>query len=314
MKNTEQYIDDLNIVASSPQNQYIPSQTVSDANAQLADVAAGKPAEYTNQHADALGGLYEQILNRGQFNWNMAADQSYQAYRQQYRQMGQQGMQQSMQNINALGGGYGNTFGGAVAAQQYGEQLKGMNDVLPAMEQNAYGAYQAEGARLSSQLSATAQKEQGEYERWASDYNNWFNERSYAQQRAQTEYANDYTRFGDNRNNIMQMIGWERQDNQTMQQNAYSWVMKLIQQGIMPDQTLIDQSGIDPTVLLKIARKHGYKGTGSGSGGSSGKGGTSGNGSGSAGKGGSSAGSTASTGSSPSGTNFDTSGIRRDMV
>ena len=265
------------------QNVYVPSQTVTEANTQLAEISAGKPADYTNQHADALGGLYDQILNRGQFNWNMATDPAYQAYRQQYQQMGQQGMQQSKQNISALGGGYGNTFGNAVASQQYGEHLKAMDDILPAMEQNAYGAYQAEGARLGTQLAATAQQEQTEYGRWADTYSNWANDRAFAQQRAQTEYANDYSRYADNMNNVMQVLGFERQDAQIVQQNAKTWAQNLLAKGIMPTEEILNAAGIDVALAKKIAKKHGWKGKG-GSGGHSGNGGGAGTGTGAAGE------------------------------
>lgn len=276
MKTGEEYLQQQGQVAQTL--QYQPSQNVTDANQQLADVSAGKPAEYSSQQADQLGGLYSAIMNRGPYTYDPTKDRTYMDYRNRYQALGQAGAQAAQQNTQGLSGGYGNTWSGAVGSQQYQEGLKSMNDILPALEQNAFNAYQAEGSRLGTQLAATQAKEQMDYDKWKAEYSNWAADLEFAQQRAQTEYSNDYRRYGDNLNNVMTILGYERQDQQILRDNAYNWVMSLLQKGIMPLDEMLAAAGIDPALALKLAKKKGYKEPGSGG---SGKGRGTGSGSGS---------------------------------
>lgn len=241
---------------------YIPSETVSEASATLAEVSAGKPAEYTNEHADQLGGLYDQIINRDPYSYNPMQDSVYMDYRDQYQRMGRQGAQASQRNVNALSGGYGNVWSGAVANQQYGEHLTAMNDIVPALEQNAFNAYQTEGNDLSAKLAATQAQEERDYGRWRDTYTNWAADRSFAQNRAQTAYANDYSRYADNISNVMQVIGYEREDAETLRSNAYSWAITLLNQGIMPTAEIMQAAGIDPVAAEKLYKKKNHSGGG----------------------------------------------------
>ena len=262
MKTGEEYLQQQGQVAQTL--QYQPSQNVLDANTHLQDVSAGKPAEYSSQQADQLGGLYSAIMNRGPYTYDPTKDQNYMDYRNSYQALGQAGAQAAQQNTQGLSGGYGNTWSGAVGSQQYQEGLKSMNDILPALEQNAFNAYQAEGSRLGTQLAATQAKEQMDYDKWKAEYSNWAADREFAQQRAQTEYSNDYSRYADNMNNVMTILGYERQDQQILRDNAYNWAMTLLQKGIMPLDEMLAAAGIDTALALKLAKKKGYKEPGSG--------------------------------------------------
>lgn len=268
-KDDLQYASD--VAQLSQQNNYIPSANVTGAQAELQQVNAGKPAEYTSENAEQLGGLYDKIINREAFSYDPSKDSAYQDYRAKYMAAGQQAAKDTMRNNRSLAGGYGDVWTKAAANQQYGEYLKGIDDVLPQFEQNAYGRYQAEGNLLNTQLGAAQAQDETAYGRWQDQYNNWAADRDYAANRAQNEYQKDYRMYADNMQNAMTMIGYGREDASIVAENAYSMATALLKQGVMPIDSLLAQAGIDRKMAMKLAVKNGYTEPGSGGHGGSGK-------------------------------------------
>lgn len=272
VKTDDEYRQEL--AAQSQAAQYIPSETVTEARTQLADVAAGKPANYENAHAERLGGLYDQILNRDPYTYNPMQDNTFMQYRDQYQQMSAQGAQLADQTTRQMSGGYGNTWSTGAANQIYGEQMKGINDILPAMEQNAYAAYQAEGDLLNTQLAATADKESREYSRWKDAYDDWTQDRDFAAGRVDQAAQMDMNIWKANAQNALTILGWQREDSQTVRKTAYDWAMQLLEQGIMPIDTVLEQAGISAADAQALFDKMNSGGGGGGRRRRGGRGGT----------------------------------------
>ncbi len=154
------------------------------------------PGTYDSQLMD----LYNQIVNRDKFKYDLNADMLYQQYAQQYTNRGNMAMQDTMGQAAALTGGYGSSYAQSVGQQQYDAYLQQLNDVIPDLYQNAYNQYKDEGDFLLQQYGMLGDLQQNEYDRYLDDYNMWLTERNYAQSAADTAYERGYDRWKDDYN------------------------------------------------------------------------------------------------------------------
>jgi hypothetical protein len=130
--------------------------------------------QYTNPYDEQMNALFDKIMNRGDFSYNLAEDPLYAQYRDQYTQQGQMAMMDTMGQAAALTGGYSNTYGQSVGQQQYNAYLQQLNDIVPELYDRAYGHYQQEGQDLMNQYALTADREADAYNRYMDSYNQYW--------------------------------------------------------------------------------------------------------------------------------------------
>ena len=130
--------------------------------------------QYNSIYDDQMNALFDKIMNRQDFSYDLKNDPMYAQYRDQYTQQGQMAMMDTMGQAAALTGGYGNTYGQAVGQQQYNAYLQQLNDVVPELYDRAYGRYQQEGQDLMNQYALTADREADDYGRYMDSYNQYW--------------------------------------------------------------------------------------------------------------------------------------------
>lgn len=143
---------------------------------------------FNNTYDGQLKDLYDQIVNRDKFSYDINSDMLYQQYAQQYADMGKMAMMDTMGQAAALTGGYGSSYGQAVGQQQYDAYLQRLNDVIPELYGQAYQQYRDEGNDMLQQYAMLGDLDQQEYARYEDEYNRWLNERNYAQGQADDAY------------------------------------------------------------------------------------------------------------------------------
>lgn len=153
------------------------------------NLQANKPGEYGKPYAQQIDDAYKSIMNREAFNYDFNGDPLYQLYKDQYVQGGQTAMQDTMAQAAALTGGYGNSYASAVGNQAYQQYLKGLNDVIPELQQAAYNRYLNEGQEMADRLNTLMALDNNEYNRWSDDYNRW-----------NSELSNSYNIYDNERN------------------------------------------------------------------------------------------------------------------
>lgn len=107
---------------------------------------------YVNQ----LNALYDQIMNRKPFQYDLNGDLLYQQMADQYAQMGAQASRNAMGQAAALTGGYGNSYAQQVGTQANQQYMTALNQNIPALYQQALNAYLAEGDRMMQQYELAA--------------------------------------------------------------------------------------------------------------------------------------------------------------
>lgn len=108
-------------------------------------------------YVDQLNALYDQVMNRKPFQYDLNSDLLYKQMADQYTMLGQQAMMDTMGQAAALTGGYGNSYAQSVGNQAYQQALSGLTEQIPAMYQQAYNVYQGDTDRLLQQYELAAQ-------------------------------------------------------------------------------------------------------------------------------------------------------------
>ena len=104
---------------------------------------------YDNEIADT----YNAITNRPAFSYDLDGDALYQQYRDRYTQNAKMAMKDTMGQAAALTGGYGNSYAQGVGQQRYDETMRGLTDMIPTLEQNAYQRWKDQGSALRDRYS-----------------------------------------------------------------------------------------------------------------------------------------------------------------
>ena len=113
-------------------------------------------ANPNQQYIDQLNAIYNQIMNRGAFNYDMANDPFYQQYAQQYTQLGKQAMRDTQAQSASLTGGYGNSWAASAGSQAYQGYLDQLNSMAPEFYDRAYQQWLGEGDMLATQYNLAA--------------------------------------------------------------------------------------------------------------------------------------------------------------
>ena len=107
-------------------------------------------------YVQQLNALYDQIMNRKPFQYDLNSDLLYKNLADSYTQAGQKAMRDTMGTAAGLTGGYGNSYAQLVGNQAYQEHLTALNDQIPSLYEQALNAYLNEGNQMLQQYELAA--------------------------------------------------------------------------------------------------------------------------------------------------------------
>lgn len=194
---------------------YKPSEAVSSAQNYLTGILNKKPGAYNSAYQSDLQGLYDRVMNREKFTYDLNGDALYNQYKQQYQQMGRQAMMDTMGQAAALTGGYGNSYANTAGNQAYQAYLSKVGDIVPQLQQQAYERYTQEGNDLNNRLNLVQNLENADYNRYRDSVSDWNTERSYANDDYWNQRNQDYQDY-------MNMLNYWNQQAQQENQNYFN--------------------------------------------------------------------------------------------
>ena len=171
-----------------------------------------------------LDDIYNQMVNREKFSYDLNADALYQQYKDQYTLQGQMAMMDTMGQAAAMTGGYGNSYAQSVGQQAYQGYLQQLNDVVPELYGMALDQYNQEGQDLLNQFSMAGTMYDNEYSEYQDALNNYWQNVGYLTDRADSAYDQGYTNWYN-----AQQMGVDADDRAYQkQQDSYDKLVTLI--------------------------------------------------------------------------------------
>lgn len=257
--NTQQRLNTL-------QQGYKPSQNVQNAQNQLTQVQAQRPTAYTSPYTQQLEGIYQQIVSRQPFKYDMNGDMLYQNAKDQYVQSGRQAMMDTMGQAASLTGGYGNSYASTAGNQAYQQYLLQLNAMVPELYDRAAARYDQQGADLYNQYGMMMDRENVNYGRYQDSLAQWNTDYANAQNAYNNAYTQDYGAYQDALGYWQQQAAAENADYWAVRDQAYQTAMQMLANGQMPSADLLAAAGIsqvDAQSMMPVKKSSG--------GGSSGK-------------------------------------------
>lgn len=176
--------------------------------------------EYTDKYGAHIDKLVNNILNKKDFSYDLESDPSYQAYKAQALREGQKAMQNVLAEQSQYAGG-NNSYAVSAASQAQNNYLSKLNDVVPALYENAYGRYMTDIQNDRNNLNTLLGAQNNDFNKYLNEYDLWDTDRRWAND----AYLQDY----------------EERNSELDKQRAYAQALiKMgLQNGIAPKQEML---------------------------------------------------------------------------
>ena len=244
---------------------YQPSETVSGAMNYLKQLQQQKPGNYTSPYTEQLNGIYEQIMNRKPFQYDLNGDMLYQQYKHQYMLNGQQAMMDTIGQAAQYTGGYGSSYGATAGNQAYQQYLTKLNAIIPELYDRAAARYDQAGSDLMDQYGLAQSAENQGYSRYMDEMNQWNADVNAGLNAYNTFYNQDYGQYSDMLNYWLGQAQMENSGYLSEQSNAYTTAMTMLKSGAMPSGDLLGAAGISQADAQAILAALTPKSSGGGS-------------------------------------------------
>lgn len=162
--------------------------------------------------------LYDQIMNYGDFSYDMEKDRLFQLYKNKYVREGKLAAKDQMGVAAANSNGYGSSYAQTASNQAYQNSMNALSEKAVDTYQNAYNNFQNDFSNLMNRYSMAADMNSAEQNKYYSQLNaqNAYYQNSYNTYR--DDYNMQYSQFTDNRNynateraNKQAQSNWERE-------------------------------------------------------------------------------------------------------
>ena len=180
-------------------DDYVESDTVSQAYAALQQQLAAKPGAYQSTWEGQMNDIIDRIMNREDFSYDVNNDALYQQLKDQYTALGKMASQDVMGQAAAMTGGYGNSYASAAGNQAYQAYLQQLNETVPELYGMARDQHNQEGQEMYKQYGLLADQENQDYGRWVDGYNQWASEREHLEGVYKDERSFDYGKYADDK-------------------------------------------------------------------------------------------------------------------
>lgn len=179
------------------------------------------PGDFTFAHQQGWDDVFNKIMNREPFTYDVNGDALYQQYKDQFITGGKMAMMDTMGQVAAMTGGYGNSYAQSVGQQAYQGHLQQLTDKIPELYGMALDKYNSEGDELRNQYALYSDqydKAYGQHRDSVADYNT---DRSYLANMVAQSHGMDMDTYNANRANALAMLE-SRNQNITSNRSYYT--------------------------------------------------------------------------------------------
>lgn len=124
---------------------------------------------YQSTYSTAINDLVNKAVNRGEFNYDPASDQAYQAYAKQYARLGNEAAQNTLADVAANTGGLASSYATTAASQARANYNQALTDKIPALMEAAYNRYRSDFNDNLAMIGTLQGLDDSGYNRYATD-------------------------------------------------------------------------------------------------------------------------------------------------
>ena len=234
---------------------YEKSDVIKQAEALIQEKMANQPGELQYAWQDQLDDIYNKIMNREEFSYDLNGDALYQQYKDQYTTQGKMAMMDTMGQAAALTGGYGSSYAQSVGQQTYQGYLQQLNDKVPELYQLALNQYNQEEQGLYNQAALLAQDKEQQIGLHRDKVDNYWKDLNYLTGRLDTLSKNEYDAYMDKVGMDYDIHTDTQEAGYQAQKDAYDKAMSMLGIGVTPDSSVLSTAGISSVEAQAIVQK-----------------------------------------------------------
>lgn len=225
------------------QQTFQPSEVTTHYKTRMLETEDDEPGPYNSMYQDTINSILDTINNRQPFNIDNDANYQklYTQNKERYQAQADRAMRDTMASANAATGGYGSTYGQAVAQQAYDRTMEGLNDQNMSLMNLALQIYNDETANNYKKLQAYQGQDNTMYSRYRDDVNDWQNDRAYNASQYWNSFQNDRSAYDTDRAFAYGVDKDELTRDDALYQDALSTAMNLAQNGLQVPEYLTDR-------------------------------------------------------------------------
>lgn len=209
---------------------YKKGQSVIDAYNYRTAVEKAKPGEFTYD-SSALQAVYDKIMNREDFSFDLGSSALYQQYRDQYAALGQNAMMDTMGQAAAMTGGYGSSYAVSAGQQAYQKELQNLNEIVPQLYGMALDQYQIEGKQLLDQYDVASSERANAYNIYRDAVSDWQYDYNMANQNYWNEQNFDFSTWESAKNFYFQQLGLDLDTYSTLYNQSWNEYLSELEKG-----------------------------------------------------------------------------------
>lgn len=152
---------------------------------------------YKDSYSSQLQDVYNKIVNREKFSFDVNSDAMYQQYKDQYIAQGKLAMADTMGQAAAMNGGYGSSYGQSVGQQAYQGYMQQLNDRVPELYGMALDRYNQEGQDMLNQYAMLGDMADDEYAKYQDSLNKYYRDVDMARSEVDKAYDRGYGAYRD---------------------------------------------------------------------------------------------------------------------
>lgn len=185
------------------------------------DIYKNPSAYGYNQYKSTVDDLFDQVMNHGDFSYDMEKDQLFQMYKQQYDRKGQRAMKNQMGISAANSGGYNSSVAQTSAQNVYQTYMDELSQKASETYQNAYDMFNQDFNNLMNKYNMASDMNNAGNKA----YNDQLTQKSTMAQNAYNAYQDDknmqYNQYSDNL--VYQQNEEKNKQDQSNWQKDYDW-------------------------------------------------------------------------------------------
>lgn len=216
------------------QQSFKPTELTNHYKQTMLDTDEDEPGPYNSMYQDTINSILETINNRQPFDVNNDANYQklYNQQKERYQAAADRSMRDTMAAANVATGGYGSTYGQAVAQQAYDRTMEGLNDQNVNLLNLARQIYNDETANNYNKLSAYQGQDNTMYGRYRDDVADWQNNRAYNASQYWNSFQNDRSAYDTDRSFAYGMDKDEMDRDDALYKDALNTAMSMAQNGL----------------------------------------------------------------------------------